>query len=181
MGKHQFKVDLSKVEPFFRPSEMHFHYKVSSLYYLFFFKNRHFNQNTIFCQSISHSPKEKRLQFLTAYTTALKELKEMIQDESAYLNCEINQETEVTSKKRGRPSMQSTNASNDEIKYSVNFKMMTLDEIKKSALKEPSERLLKTLRDRQSRSENLVHKIKSKECQVNYFWSLFFIFYLLCI
>ena len=121
------------------------------------------------------------MQFLTAYTTALKELKEMIQDESAYLNCEINQETEVTSKKRGRPSMQSTNASNDEIKYSVNFKMMTLDEIKKSALKEPSERLLKTLRDRQSRSENLVHKIKSKECQVNYFCSLFFIFYLLCI
>ena len=97
---------------------------------------------------------------------ALKELQELLQDESAYLNIETNNEMasvgQKVTKKKGRPSV--SHISED--KFTIGTKMMTLDEIKKQATKEPSDKQLKVISDRAEKSQFLLESIKSKECQV---------------
>ncbi len=97
---------------------------------------------------------EDRFQFVLAYTTALNEI------------TKLKDLNESLSTKEATKTTTATLEMNRVETFLVNDKQLTLDQIKEYANNEKSEKQIKINNDREFKSEELMKKLRSKDCQV---------------
>ena len=113
---------------------------------LIFFITNYFKLNSI-------READDRFQFLLAYTTALNDINKL-KDLNETLS---TKEATTTTLEMDRVET-----------FLVNDKHLTLDQIKEYANSEKSEKQIKINNDREFKSEELMKKLRSKDCQVLY-------------
>ena len=159
---HVFKLDLIKVELFFRNSQ-HYYYKRSSLL----------------------NPKLDSYEFATCYTEALKDYVKQLESlevdrekfEADYERTEKNLLGPLSSKRRksnssGGSTSNRSSTSDGRKEYLVNNNMISLNQVRQIASRGKSEQLLQTIQERTEKSNALTEKILTPECK-EYLISIF--------